>query len=194
MEETGRGRGKEGMLSEREKESKEGNEKERMKETEYVKREKGVKERVAEWEEGKVKKNVKEEEGKSERGDPESPKSFTEVWWKSRVPSWTDIVAERGSGRGGRGGGITERGKRGRGRGGRGGKTGGEREREQKTPKIKRLGKTENEKGSTQKEKKRDREKEKGGNKGEDKEKEWRGTIKPIRGASPNILQFITKL
>ena len=34
------------------------------------------------------------------------------------------------------------------------------------------------EKGSTQKEKRRDREKEKGGNKGEEKEKGWRGTIK----------------
>ena len=99
----------------------------------------GVEERIARWEREGCK--VKEERGEERKqaGDPTSPRSFTELWWKTRTPSWNEITGTgtRMKGVRGRGGSV-------RGVGGR-----GKRERERMvtgeegspgTPKVKRLG------------------------------------------------------
>ena len=52
----------------------------------------GIKEKIARWESERDRE--KEERRGEERvgEDPTSPKSFTELWWKTRAPSWTETT------------------------------------------------------------------------------------------------------
>ena len=99
----------------------------------------GVKERIARWEREGCK--VKEERGEERKqaGDPTSPRSFTELWWKTRTPSWNEITGTGTRMKGVRGRGGSVRGVGGRGKRERGRFVTSE-EGSPGTPKVKRLG------------------------------------------------------
>ena len=98
----------------------------------------GIKERIARWEREREKVKEGRGEEKKEGEDPTSPKSFTELWWKTRAPSWTETIGAEARGKAVRGRGGIGRGVGGRGKRERGGIVTGEEDLPA-TPKIKRL-------------------------------------------------------